>query len=1077
MLKRASSSMLLFLGFMIACSSVSAQAPTGTILGTITDPSSAVIANATITISNQATGASRTVSANAEGIYSAPALQAGQYEVHVEAPGFRSFEREAEVEAGNTTTVNAFMSVGEAKEVVTVEAATAQISYESQAVEGVVARQTIQDLPLNGRSFMQLSALEPGVIVAPAATSQQNAVFTVSIMGGATGRTLMTIDGLEVNDDQQGGTGMNFSQEVVQEFQLSALNYDLATGITGVGAINVVTRSGANDFHGSAYFFFRDHDMAAYPALKRNVLDPNPFFERRNPGFWVGGPVIRDRLFFFLNYEYMNQAQAVTFQPDIASAAPLTSIVTSPFVQTVASARFDYRLSAKHNLFFRYSHDNNQSYGSPSATTFQQQSNWVTNTNWADQAAIGATSILTPTIVNDARVGFYYWHNEALQSTVAECPPASCVGGGLPEIASVLGSSNVQFGGFENDPNTRLFRRYEFVDSLSWQKGTHRFRFGADYVTTKLYDSYWGFCLPLCAGAASPEYTKGQVSAAALASFNLPAQIASTADVLNLPVYNTSPGIYGGVGIGNYQTPGPYNHGQFDHNNRPRGYIQDTWKLRPNLTLNYGLAYEADLGLFNSSLNKPAYLLPILGSTSPTGPNLKNFSPALGFAWSPGKSGKTVIRGGGGIYWDSINLYYHWREEAAIGPLGDMRQIVGANAFTNIFPGILDFAGNPNGTPLPIGASLPLNQLTNMTVGQYIQIYNQQIGALNQKFGVGGPVQTSGPYTVSGVDVLKQAVELDLPHFPQPRSYQTSIGVQRDLGYEMVLTADWARRVTVNQTMPSEVDYNHFTEIVNGVQTPVIPKCTAAQLYVVGQECSNGPITVWDPNNRAVYNGLLIKLQKRLSHRYQFVASYAYQSNDTIPALVNYNNLMQAYGDVLPRHNLNVAGVVNLPWGFQLSLNSSIISRTPVMPVVPGVDLSGTGATTSGPLPGVAYNCFNDGCGKAQLAAAVAAFNSTYAGTKAPNGTLIPTLVLPSSYQFGSPTYTQDFRLTKVFAYRERYRLSLFGEMFNAFNIANLTGYSYNLNSSGFGQPSSRAVQTFGSGGPRAVQIGARVQF
>ena len=131
--------------------------------------------------------------------------------------------------------------------------------------------------------------------------------------------------------------------------------------------------------------------------------------------------------------------------------------------------------------------------------------------------------------------------------------------------------------------------------------------------------------------------------------------------------------------------------------------------------------------------------------------------------------------------------------------------------------------------------------------------------------------------------------------------------------------------------MPGEVDYNHFTEVVNGVQTPVIPKCTAAQLYVVGQQCSNGPITVWDPNNRAVYNGLLMKLQKRFSHRYQFVASYAYQANDTIPALVNFNNLMQAYGDVLARHNLTVAGVANLPWGFQLSVNSTIISRTPVM--------------------------------------------------------------------------------------------------------------------------------------------------
>ena len=148
--------------------------------------------------------------------------------------------------------------------------------------------------------------------------------------------------------------------------------------------------------------------------------------------------------------------------------------------------------------------------------------------------------------------------------------------------------------------------------------------------------------------------------------------------------------------------------------------------------------------------------------------------------------------------------------------------------------------------------------------------------------------------------------------------------------------------------------------------------------------------------------------------------------------------------------------------------------------------MSGTGATSSGPLPGVPYNCFNDGCGKSELAAAVATFNSTYAGGKAPNGALIPSLILPSHYQFGDPTFSQDFRLTKSFSYKERYRLSLFGEMFNAFNIANLTGYSFNLNAVAanpanqtftFGAPTSRAVQTFGSGGPRAVQVGGRIQF
>lgn len=160
-----------------------------------------------------------------------------------------------------------------------------------------------------------------------------------------------------------------------------------------------------------------------------------------------------------------------------------------------------------------------------------------------------------------------------------------------------------------------------------------------------------------------------------------------------------------------------------------------------------------------------------------------------------------------------------------------------------------------------------------------------------------------------------------------------------------------------------------------------------------------------------------------------------------------------------------------------MSLNNSIISRTPVEPVIPGVDLSGTGAVSAGPLPGLAYRCLNAGCDKNDLANAVAAWNANYAGTKGPSGAVLPKITLPANYQLGAPTYNQDFRLTKAITYRERYKLSLFGEVFNAFNIANLTGYTFSLNSATFGQPTQRASQSFLSGGPRAIQVGGRFSF
>jgi hypothetical protein len=231
-----------------------------------------------------------------------------------------------------------------------------------------------------------------------------------------------------------------------------------------------------------------------------------------------------------------------------------------------------------------------------------------------------------------------------------------------------------------------------------------------------------------------------------------------------------------------------------------------------------------------------------------------------------------------------------------------------------------------------------------------------------------------------------------------------------------------------------------------------------------------------------VYDGLLVKLNKRYSNRYQFQVSYAFQKA-LGENVVDDNNYMAGYGEYLNHHQLGVSGTVDLPWGFVLSLNNSFQSRTPVAPYVNSLFLPGTvphqsvTGTITTPLPGVDYSCFNAGCGKSDLAKAVANFNSTIAGTLDAKGSKIaPIPALPSDYQFGDPTITTDFRLTKNFTIKERWKISILGEMFNAFNIANLSGYSFRLDSS-FGQPTQRVNQTFGSAGPRAVQVGGRITF
>jgi len=1095
----------------LACMIALAQAPTGIITGTLTDESGAVIPNATITITNKATGVARTLTTNAGGLYSAPALPAGDYEMRAEVSGFRTVVRDATVQAGETTTVNLPMTLGESRQVVTVEAATAQMNYDSHTVQGVIEQNQIQDLPLNGRQYMQLAALEPGVTVTSGSTAQFNALFNVSILG-AGNRTVFTVDGGNVSDniDTAGGSSsMNFPQETVQEFQLSSVNFDLATDISAGGAINVVTRSGSNTLHGSAYFFFRDHNMAAYPALQRSPFDPNPFFIRRNPGAALGGPIKKDRLFFFFNYEYMNQVQALTVQGNQPSLAALSGIFNSPYADKEITLRLDYRINDKNSLFLRYSHDGNSGFGDVFSNG--NPSNWVNNTNWADQSIIGLTSALTPTLVNDIRFQYNYWNNHNNQAQPSVCtfpcigvsPAGSPLSQQIPELLSIVGTNfgfgNAAIGPNVNAPQARNTRRFELVEALSWQKGSHRLRFGGDLNPT--YSAgLWGFCTPACVGAYGPEFTRNTLQPIlGTATFNalfptLPAAVRSNADLLNLPFLALNTGIFTGIGVGSVSTPAPYDYGQNRHFNQYRAYFQDTWKVTPSFTLNYGLGWNAQTGFYNSDLAKPQYLAPIYGANNlaPTGNNLHEMQPAFGFAWSPFKNNKTVIRGGAGIYWDSTPGYYKLREPAVIGPLGDGRLTLSPSDFTNEFPGILNFSAG--GAPLAVGAPIPIQALTNMTVGQFMTILQDQLPHIQSLFEASVP--RSGPYTVTNVDVAKTGVEIYPPGSnPLGRSYQTSIGVQRDFGHDIVLTADWARRQGENVSL-GELDVNLFNRYNNGVQTPVIPACKTPS-FTPGVECSNGAITQWTYQGRSVYEGLLMKVQKRLSRRYQFSVNYAYQNENTdVGGIYNLLNWMAGYGPVIPRHNLGFQGTVNLPWGFTLSLNSSIISRTPVEPQVGTIALPGTDINGSQALPGVNYNCAGITCGKSNLVQAVTNWNNTLAGTKDSKGNTIPQLVVPPDYQFGDPTFSQDFRLTKVFAVKERYKLSVMAEMFNAFNIANLAGYSFTLDTLakgcsltngaftscagqtyGFGQPTQRAFQTFGSGGPRALQLGARFTF
>ena len=1071
---------------LLAAFNMVGQTPTGSISGTVIDETGAVVPGAEVIITNKATGAARTVTTASDGTYNAPSLLAGQYELRVTVKGFRTTIRDAEVAVGGTTAVELRMQVGESKDVVTVEAVSSQVEYDKNSIDGVITRQKIQDLPLNGRSFLQLASLEPGVTVSAGTTSQYNRLFSVSILGGNSGRTNITVDGGSIRDAiEDTGASMNFSQEVVQEFQLSSAVFDLSTGIGANGAVNVVTRTGSNDWHGSGYFFFRDHNMAAYPGLARNPLAPDPFFARRNPGFYLGGPIMKDKLFFFFNLENMNQTQVVPVQPIAPSVAGLTGIFANPYHGRQESVRFDYRLNSKNTLFARYSHDGNNGVG-PNGSGYALPSHWLVNTNWADQSVLGWTSTIKPNLVNDFRFNYQFWSNRNLFPTQSDCG-SQCLGLGFPEV-SIAGTS-VLLGDTQNATQGRDLRRFNFQDNVDWLKGSHHIRIGGD-IEYAPGTGFWGYCDPACTVVAGPEAVFGSGVPTSLIPLlwpTLPKTISTNQDLLNLPFEGAT------TGIGDPSQPPPYNIGQAKLNKRYHFFAQDSWKVTPHLTVNFGTGWEFESTLFNNDLPKPAYLTPLYGSDlSPTHNRYHNFEPAVGFAWSPDKAGKMVIRGGAGIYYDTEQLYQRLQERSEIGPIGNGRTPFSSTGFTNIFPGIVAFGvvdpKNPCPIPgfpptacagVPIGGAIPQGLLT-LTLGQFMQIQNQQVPKI---------LASLAPQPLSAgteIDVVKNGADLYPSQYPVTHGPQLSIGVQRQLRSDMVISVDYVRRIFTNVSLGA-LDYNRYNQYINKVQTPLIPKCTAAQQGVIGAECSTGAITFWTPAGRNVYNGLLVKLDKRFSRRYQFTASYAFQHQYGYNSIYNYNDYSQSWGPQGGHHILNISGVVDLPWGFQLGLISSTSSAGPIEPTIGGVDLNGSGAGTTTPLPGFPLNGINNGASVPAMVSAINTWNSTMAGKQDARGKTIPFIQVPSGNAFyGRVGESQDLRLTKTFTFKERYRLSLFGEVFNVLNYANIGGASYSLDTASsassvvpsvFGIPTQRSGQTFGSGGPRAEQIGARFIF
>ncbi|MGH9836037.1 MAG: carboxypeptidase regulatory-like domain-containing protein [Blastocatellia bacterium] len=1090
-MRRSASYVLSLVLLLIAIAvSVFAQAPTASIRGIVSDPSKAIITGAKVTIANKDTGAERATQTNSAGEFQFSLLPPGTYEIKVTMQGFKSHIAPITLQVGESITSDFNLEVGGANETIVVTGETPVINTSDYKIDGVVNRKQIENLPLNGRNFLQLALLEPGVSVESVdnpGTSPNN-FFRVSIAGASQALTRISVDGATINDRVTGGTAQNFSQETVQEFQISTFNFDPSTSVTGVGSVNVVSRSGTNDFHGSAFFYFRDHNMAGYPSLKRDprrFIDPgldDPFFARRQGGGSIGGPIKKDRLHFFFNFENNNQRGVVPIANNNVILSQFDSAPSNPLNARQANIKVDYKATEKHSGFMRFSTDNNNNYNTANGTFLP--SNWVVTKNISTQALGGITSVFTPKLVNDFRYSYGYYSGRLKIPTSADCTdPVICLGLGGAQYRTTIGSFVI--GNNLNTPQNRVLRTYQMTDTLSWQKGEHRFRFGGEWEHFYGRGS-WEYIKPalivlwdplhLAAFAQAVPSVYGPVYAALPNSMKLnatgtgplvPGLLPTIADLQKLPVYSVL------FGIGDGGQPQNYRQNEASHNNRYRLFASDQWRMRSNLTVSYALSWSFENNLLNHDLDRPAILRPLLGDLSAPRKDMNNFDPTVGFAWSM-RGGRTVIRGGGGIYHDSNLFWTRLVERAYTGPSGNGRYIIPGTFFS----------------PSLDNTALPNPAITGTTIINNLPAYQ---AALNGFFGNGTDL------SVRGLERIKTTGNIGFGAIFSPEttiaySGQTTLGVQHEIARNLVVQADFVMRRSVHiggLFDAFKYDANRYDRAAS-LGGPIIPRCAGAQVLDPKAVCSNGAINVSISGANYRYTGLHVKVDRRFNDRYLFTASYALSKYTGFNGVINPDNFFQAdgYQGADRRHRFTFSGLIELPKyggdnGFlraafntwQVSLISQIVSKPPLTVTISSIDPTGQGINFF-TLPGTNVNSVGRSVSVDDLSNLVTQYNQTQAGKITPRNQTYPTVALPASYDNGDTFISQDIRLTRSIGIGERVQLQLIGEVFNLFNFANHAGYGGDLrNPTTFGQASSYASGVFGTGGPRAFQVAARLTF